>query len=500
MTNIERTKRSLLMSGLALLLCISMLIGSTFAWFTDSVVSANNIIMSGTLDVVLEYRTNWSDEWAPVDENTKIFKDGVLYEPGYTEVVFLRVSNAGSLALKYLLSFNIANEEGSINVYGDEFKLSDYLQIGTYVQDEYSSGFNYADVLMPAMFGTRKDALKNVELNTLSSANAVIRENAPILPGEDTAQVVALVLTMPETVGNEANAAPGVEAPWIELGIRLHATQFTHEKDSFDDQYDANVDEPAVHEIWNNEDLHKAFTEGGQGIIKDMNLTDVHEELAEDKSLALNTNNSTISGNGTDYVFVNYGDLEVTGDGTIVNNMKGSIENWGKLYVNNLNIDVKGDKYGFHVKAGEAELNDLVLNAERGGVNIQGGKVTINSGSYKFSGYYDNVNKKWINGQSVYAVGEDVEVVINGGDFRFTGGKGGNQRILVAQNGAKIIVNGGTFGKGNSKAAETWLWEYGGDIIIYGGSFEFDPSACVAEGYQAVQGADGWWNVSKIVG
>ena len=152
------------------------------------------------------------------------------------------------------------------------------------------------------------------------------------------------------------------------------------------------------------------------------------------------------------------------------------------------------------VKAAEAELNDLVLNAERGGVNIQGGKVTINSGSYKFSGYYDNVNKKWINGQSVYAVGEGVEVVINGGDFRFTGGTGGNQRILVAQNGAKIIVNGGTFGKGNTKAAATWLWEYGGDIIIYGGSFEFDPSACVAEGYEAVKGADGWWTVSQIAG
>ena len=500
MIKTKSTKRALVLSGLSLLMCISMFIGSTFAWFTDSVTSANNIIQSGTLDVVLEYKTNWSDDWAPVDGNTKIFKDDALYEPGYTEVVYLRVSNAGSLALKYMLSFNIANEESSENVFGEELKLSDHLQIGTYVQDEYSSGFNYADILMPAMFGSRKDALNNVKLNALSSADAIICDNAPILPGEDTAQVVAVVLTMPGTVGNEANTKPGAEAPYIELGVRLYAMQYTHESDSFDNQYDANVEEPTVHEIWNNDDLHKAFTEGGQGIIKDMNLTDVHEELAEDKSLALNTNNSTISGNGTDYVFVNYGDLEVTGDGTIVNNMKGSIENWGKLYVNNLNIDVKGEKYGFHVKAGEAELNDLVLNAERGGVNIQGGKVTINSGSYKFSGYYDNVNKKWINGQSVYAVGEGVEVVINGGDFRFTGGTGGNQRILVAQNGAKIIVNGGTFGKGNTKAAATWLWEYGGDIIIYGGSFEFNPSACVAEGYQAVQGVDGWWTVSKIAG
>ena len=57
------------------------------------------------------------------------------------------------IALKYLLSFNIANEESSTNVYGDEFMLSDYLQIGSYVQDEYSSGFNYADIFMPNMFG-----------------------------------------------------------------------------------------------------------------------------------------------------------------------------------------------------------------------------------------------------------------------------------------------------------------------------------------------------------
>ena len=232
MTTKRSTKSALLMSVISLLMCVSMLIGSTFAWFTDSVTSANNVITSGNLDVALEYKTNWSDDWAPVDENTKLFKEGALYEPGYTEIVYLRVSNAGTLALKYLLSFNIANEEGSVNVYGDEFKLSDYLQIGTYVQDEYSSGFNYADVLMPAMFGTREAALNSVTLNTLATADVKICDNAPLLPGDDTAQVVAIVLTMPETVGNEANTKLGADAPYIEMGVRLFATQYTHENDS----------------------------------------------------------------------------------------------------------------------------------------------------------------------------------------------------------------------------------------------------------------------------
>ncbi len=494
MTNMKTTKRALVVSIVSLFICFTMLIGTTYAWFTDSVTSGNNIIQAGSLDVALEYKTNWSDEWAPVDESTKIFKDGALYEPGYTEVVYLRVSNAGTLALKYLLSLNIANEEGATNVYGEEFKLSDYLMVGAYVQDEYSSGFNYANILMPAMFGTRESALSNVTLNTLSSADAKIREDSPLLPGEETAQVIALVLTMPETVGNEANTMPGTEAPYIELGIRLFATQFTHESDSFDNQYDANVDQPTVHEIYNNEDLHKAFVEGGVGKIENMNLTDVKEELAEDKSLSLNTNNSTISGTDDDYVIVNRGDLEITGDGTIVNNMKGSIENWGTLYINNLNIEVKGSKYGFHVKAGEVEINDLVLNAERGGLNVQGGKVTVNSGSVTSTAYGTNI------GYLVYAASlESAEVIINGGDFRYEGAYYRHGVLYAGQN-ASIVVNGGTFGKGGSNTSKTkWITAAnGGTVTIYGGTFEFDPSAFVAEGYEAVQGADGWWTVSAI--
>ena len=495
MTKRKTTRKALISSVLALLLCVSMLVGSTFAWFTDSVTSANNIIKSGTLDVVLEYKTNWSDEWAPVDENTKLFEEGALYEPGYTEVVFLRVSNAGTLALKYLLSFNLANDEGSINVYGDEFKISDYLQVGTYVMNEYDSGVNQADVDMPSMFGSRKSALENVELTALSSADVKICDNASLLPGEDTAQVVALVLTMPETVGNEANAKIGVEPPYVELGVRLYATQYTYEEDSFDDQYDANVDQPAVHEIWSEEDLYKAFEEGGQGIIKDMNLVDVSAELAEDKSLALNTNNSTISGTDDNYVIVNRGNLEITGDGTIVNNMKGSIENWGILYINNLNIEVLGSKYGFHVKAGEVEINDLTLTAERGGLNVQGGKVTVNSGSITTTTYGTNI------GYLVYAASNtSSEVVINGGDFRYVPGYYRHGVLYAGQN-ASIVVNGGTFGKGGSNTKTKWITEAsGGTVTIYGGSFEFDPTEWLADGYEAVKGTDGWWTVSKIAG
>jgi predicted ribosomally synthesized peptide with SipW-like signal peptide len=506
MTKKNNTKRALLMSGLALLMCISMLVGSTFAWFTDSVTSGNNIIMSGTLDVVLEYKNAWSDEWAPVDSNTKIFKEGALYEPGYTEIVYLRVTNAGSLALKYMLSFNIANEESSINVYGDEFKLSDYLQVGSYVMDEWNGEANYANILMPLMFGSRESALSNVTLNKLSDADAKICDNTPILADKKAGQVIALVLTMPETVGNEANAKVDVDAPWIELGIRLYAMQFTHENDSYDNLYDENVDRPDVHKIYNAADFSKAFAEGGQAIIENMDLSGenaVYAELAENKSLAINTNNSIIAKqDDKEYAIVNHGNLEITGNGTITTQFKGSIENWGKLYINNLNIDVKGTKYGFHVKAGECEINNLTLTAQRGGINIQGGKVTINSGSVTST----TPDSSYGIGYLVYA-GGTAEVIINGVDYRYKGAyyKHG---VLYAGNNASIVVNGGTFGKGGSNVSKKpWLQTADkGTITLCGGSYEFDPtqflseSITLGEGYEVVKGENGWWNVSKIAG
>ena len=63
MTKQKTTKRALLLSALSLLLCVSMLIGSTFAWFTDSVTTGSAVIQAGTLDIVLEYwnGTQWED-------------------------------------------------------------------------------------------------------------------------------------------------------------------------------------------------------------------------------------------------------------------------------------------------------------------------------------------------------------------------------------------------------------------------------------------------------
>ena len=64
----KTTKRTLLISALALLMCVSMLVGSTFAWFTDSVTSAGNKIQAGTLKIDLELLDKETG-WASIKES-----------------------------------------------------------------------------------------------------------------------------------------------------------------------------------------------------------------------------------------------------------------------------------------------------------------------------------------------------------------------------------------------------------------------------------------------
>jgi len=220
MTKKGNTKKALLMSALSLLLCVSMLVGTTFAWFTDSVSSTNNIIKSGNLDVELEYYDG--DSWEKVTATTNVFEENTLWEPGHTEVVYLKISNLGTLALKYNLGINIVNEVESINVAGEALRLSKYIKFGAI--DGVSTP--YAD---------RADALAAVtESKELYTGHT---KAGSIEAGAD-AQYVALVVYMPETVGNEANYRTGEVVPQINLGINLMATQYTSENDSFNNQYD----------------------------------------------------------------------------------------------------------------------------------------------------------------------------------------------------------------------------------------------------------------------
>ncbi len=227
----SNTRRALLMSALSLLLCISMLIGTTYAWFTDSVTSANNIIKSGNLDIELEYTKTPDVEasWKTVEGASDLFDPNALWEPGYTQVVYLRVANKGSLALKYQMGMNIVSEVKGTNKDGKTFKLSDYIEFGV-VEGEQNYGTDRA-AARKAVKTAQKISGGYTTANTLYA-----KDNIPA--GGVSEEYMALVVYMPEAVGNEANSKTGTEAAQITLGVNVVATQMTYEEDSFDELYD----------------------------------------------------------------------------------------------------------------------------------------------------------------------------------------------------------------------------------------------------------------------
>ena len=196
MTNTKNTKRALLSSVLALFLCFAMLLGTTYAWFTDSVTSGSNIIQSGTLDVDLVDEQGNSMEGQIIEFVAKDGRaqDAILWEPGCTyETEPVYVVNKGNLGLKYNILVN--------GIVGDA-KLLEVIEWTV--------------------------TIDGVEIDMYTYENK-------LLAGEKSG---AIVLTghMKETAGNEYMnlTASGIS-------ISVFATQLTSENDSFDNQYDKDA-------------------------------------------------------------------------------------------------------------------------------------------------------------------------------------------------------------------------------------------------------------------
>ncbi len=102
-------KKLLISCALSIVLCVFMLAGTTWAWFTDSVTNAGNKIQAGTLDVsLLAAKSDGAGGYgalSDVSESTEPIFKGENWEPGYSTGVKLAVKNNGTLALKYKLIF-----------------------------------------------------------------------------------------------------------------------------------------------------------------------------------------------------------------------------------------------------------------------------------------------------------------------------------------------------------------------------------------------------------
>lgn len=229
-----KTAKALLASVLALVLCLSMLIGTTFAWFTDSVVTGMNTIAAGNLDVEL-YHSNAVVTDEQVKTSTKLFMnlqgDPILWEPGVVSYENLRVTNAGDLALAYQLAINTANENFVVDETGAQYGLSQVLKVGV-----VEGGITATD---------RAGVVASVEDANWTTLANFLRSGSLLPEGAGTSEETwgVVIYWEPGEYDNLWNLNNGKqlsegEVLTIDLGIRLIATQEQFENDSFGSDYD----------------------------------------------------------------------------------------------------------------------------------------------------------------------------------------------------------------------------------------------------------------------
>ena len=335
MTKTKSTKKALIFSVLSLVLCLTMLVGTTFAWFTDSVTSGKNIIVAGNLDLVVEYSHD-GENWMEMDAASDLFPEDALWEPGFTSAVALRITNAGTLAFKYDVSTVVYSETESTNVLGEQFKLSDFLKLQAV--GPQGSGI-VADILQSMVLGNRNNAMGNGVAMELYDFGDSIAFDDNVTPGEQ--HVVLLSIHMPTPVGNDANYDKTYAAPSIEFGVNVVATQATYESDDYGPDYDKAADYVAY------------YTEGE------------HEVNA---TLTATTATDVITASGADTV------VNVTGGYYDVGSQDCAV--WAKegATVNIYDGTFIADGLGY--TATSADHQDMIYAGTDGNINIYGGFFT----------------------------------------------------------------------------------------------------------------------------
>ena len=461
MTSSKSTKRALISSTLALLMCVAMLIGTTFAWFTDTASTAVNKIQAGNLDVDLEMSTDGTN-WESAEGKTLTFKtkdnraaDQILWEPGCTyELPQLRVVNKGNLALKYKIQIT----------------------------------------------GIQGDAKLNEVIDWTINDAAIDLTEGHLTAGQ-TGTAFTIKGHMQDAASNDYQnlAIDGI-------GITVYATQDTVENDSFDNQYDKDAEYPIVamdtlQELINN--ATEPVSAKLEGNIAG-SLT-----IPEDKNITLDLNGFTLTG-GDSHAILNRGTLcikDSSGNGKIVaskantsalrnaavcvieggtftradgeDNKWHTVENFGTMTFNGGKVIAEdGQSFAIvngwnYINPGEQKATMTINNIEmkagpNGFKNCAGGTLTMNGGTLHCTGYW---------GLSNDSTGI---ATINGGNIT------SDSYIAISNGGAKMEINGGTF---SGPQGSLFVQTYAQGTVVKGGSYqgeteEFMQGYC-PDGYTA---------------
>ena len=283
-----KTKKALFMSVLSMVLCIAMLIGMTFAWFTDTASTGVNKIQAGNLDVQLLMR-NAFDNYENIGDSSKVIfgaensliaqnnNQDTLWEPGKTQVAYLAVRNAGNLALKYNIVLNIKDSG-----------LADALQYAIVPQQTLtgeSQNFTETVGSWSSIAPGLKDRLPKGKVTAAPNGclDAIANDSTKV----NETEYFALVVHMDEAAGNK------YQGKSVDIDVTVVATQKDAEYDSNGNDYDKDVDFPVI----DNKSMNDAVKTGGTVNVGTDVKTDEKLNLEKDVEISLAGNTWTVGDN-----------------------------------------------------------------------------------------------------------------------------------------------------------------------------------------------------------
>ncbi len=414
MNESTKTKKALRGSLFALFLCIVLLIGTTFAWFTDTASTGVNKIQAGRLDVSLEKFDTAQDKWVSAENDILTFKtadnrsaDQILWEPGCTyELPQLRVVNNGNLALKYKIKIN--------GIQGDE-KLNEVID------------WTISDTALDADHS---------------------------LAAGKTSEALTIKGHMQESAGNEYQ-----DKSINGISITVVATQDTVENDSYGNTYDANATYPVSDAASIADAVADLATAGSKNVVVTVanDLTGTSGiKTAKGNTFTLDMNGKTIgvkygdgsSGTTTNGMQLLQGSTVTLKNGTYKaehgkdanHNIAILIQNYSNLTIDNCNLDMREA----NDTAGNSKGTSYVVSSNCGNVTIKG-----NTNIFARKGEYALDVMHWEN--AAYKE-EGTHVVF---DESMTGTVDGKIDVYcyrdkktvkpVNDGGATLVIKGGTF-------------------------------------------------------
>ena len=438
----KAVRSALGMSVLSIALCAAMLIGTTFAWFTDTASTAVNKIQAGTLKVGIVGKEG-SLDGKTLSFKNKNGKTDILWEPGATfNLDPFKIVNNGNLALKYKVVI---------------------------------SGINGSSKLLEAIeFKVKVGEKAPVALADLDGI-LLPEGKSPVTDSEKVQESDFITISghMKETAGNEYQ---GLSIDGV--AITVYATQYTYEYDSEGKDYDKNA---TYYPVLDAAGLKDALVNGGS-IRVDSDVVPT-ETLVVEKNTTLDMNGSTIA-NETDLwnnadgvktwslISARGADLTIDGNGTFqakendcyaVDVQDGAnvviengtfIGNIHAVYVLEGTLTVKGGFFAVQQKYPDAtKANEFVLNCYdenradgKASIVVMGGTfVNFNPADCKAEGEHTNFVA---DGYSV------LKQTQSNGDIWYTvvnGEAAGSQEDLkdvignLDENGGNVTLGSGTY-------------------------------------------------------